>query len=118
MGLLSKASELVNEYYRCPPSLRTVKKNIAEFYLQYASFNGIVFEPSAELCIKLASVIGSAGIALPLPNGYPLVLLPARLDRELIAARLSKTLNIKVAFLFMADSVENALLKINSFTSQ
>jgi len=116
MGLLSRASDLVKEHDLCLTSLRAVKKNIAEFYRQYTAFNGIVFEASSELCATIARVIGSAGIVITLPNGYPLVLLPAMLDRELIAVRLSKTLTMRIVFLFTADSVENALLKISSFT--
>jgi len=117
MGLLHRATiELSKHKDICPASLQAVKKNIAQFYQRYISFNGIVFEASDALCAKIATVIGSAGIALTLPNGYPLVLLPAMLDRELIAVQLSKTLNIRVVFLFTADSVENALVKISSFT--
>jgi len=117
MGLLSRAVNNPAE-----PFSDTPEGSIAKFCGIYNNFNCILFEvpqnteDKTDFCKKVNAMVGKMGTVIPLPNGRPLVMLPLSLDRELIAHRLSKTLNTKILLSFQADSSEIVINNINSFS--
>jgi hypothetical protein len=62
----------------------------------------------------LTVMIHRIGTVVYLSSGQSLVLLPASIDRELVAHRLSKNLNIMPVLSFDSDNPENAIGRINS----
>ena len=116
MGLLNRVVNNTAE-----PLSDTPEGSIAKFCGIYNNFNCILFdvqqnaEDNTDFCKKVSIMIGKMGTVIPLPNGRPLVMLPLSPDRELIAHRLSKTLNAKILFSFQSDSSEIVINKINSF---
>jgi len=116
MGLLSRAVNNTTE-----PFPDTPEGSIAKFSGTYSNFNCILLEipqnteDNTDFCKKVTTMVGKMGTVIPLPNGRPLVMLPLPLDRELIAHRLSKTLNAKILLSFQADSSETVINNINSF---
>ena len=102
-----------------------LEEEIAQFHQTHLDFNCIVLEnPAVKLshdltaqsafCEKVSSVVDKAGTVIPLPSDRPLVLFPVVMDRELIAHRLSKTLDAVVLLSFQANNPENALTRIDS----
>jgi hypothetical protein len=102
-----------------------VEKEIALFHRIYLDFSCIVLEnPAAEaednsptktsFCEKVSAMIDKAGTVIPLASGRPLILFPIVIDRELIAHRLSKTLNTKLLLSFEANNPENVFTRIDS----
>ena len=103
----------------------TVEKQIADYYRMHLDFNCIVLEcPPAgsehgvsgqlNFCGKVSAIIEKTGTVIPLPSGRPLILSPIMIDRELIAHRLSKTLDTEVLMSFEANNPENVLIRIDS----
>jgi cystathionine beta-lyase/cystathionine gamma-synthase len=112
MGLLSRTNGNSTE-----PSLQEfINKNGVE----YNNLNCIIFEnPSnvadkTQFCQKINTMIDKMGAVISLSTGRPLIVLPLSADRDLIAHRLSKTLNVKILLSFQADSSENIINRINS----
>jgi len=116
MGLLSRAND--NSTELSSEELGFIESNCVE----YNNFNCILFEnPSnAEdktlFCQKVNTMIDKMGTVTSLSTGRPLVMLPLSIDRELIAHRLSKTLNAKILLSFQADSSEIIINRINSLS--
>jgi len=95
----------------------TVENEVTLFHRLYLDFNCIVLEnPAAEsgFCEKVSAIINKAGTVIPLASDRPMILFPIALDRELIAHRLSKTLNTKPLLSFEANNPENVFTRINS----
>jgi hypothetical protein len=122
MGLLgrardSAASEPVIEKAGSPlESSGTLKEQISQFYRLNQNSNCIVFENSGGegLCKKITEMLSNLGIVISLPRDRPLILLPQAIDRELIAHRLSKSLNVAPILSFEAKSPENILESLQS----
>jgi len=108
MGLLSRANDNPFE-----PSLEA-------FIKKYNNLNCIVFDcpPNADdktqFCQKINTMIDKTGAVIPLLTGRLLIMLPLSIDRELIAHRLSKTLDAKILLSFQADSSEIVINRVNS----
>ena len=112
MGLLSRAA-----------ASDSLEGQINRYHRSYASFHCILLdspdrpeeeEEEGAFYQKAAKMIYKTGTLFLLPKSRPLVLLPGDTDRELIAHRLSKTLNTSALLSFQADSPEGALNRINS----
>jgi hypothetical protein len=88
-----------------------------------AQFNGIVLDLPAGMAEEevedfkktLYNMVALLGITMLLPSGHSLVLLPGTLDKELIAHRLSNSLNAKALMVFEAKNSEEALAFIRSY---
>ena len=104
-----------------PGNADVLKEKIAEYNRIHADFNCILLEKpdsagkedTSGFCKKIAGMLSMTGTVLSLSTGHPLILLPKHLDRELIAHRLSKTLNSKLLASFEASSPENVFGRIN-----
>jgi len=98
----------------------TLEEQISRYNKMYAAFNCIILEiPGADedrvtFLQKVTEVVGVTGTVLPLPSGRPLILLPGLMDGELIAHRLSKTLNTRPLLSFNAGSPESVLEQLHS----
>ena len=125
MGLLSKAGGRSNKKSAPPPAETEktlagnfpIETKLAQFHQMHHEFNCVVLAPAvkeAGFCEKVTAMLDKTGSVIPLPLDRPLILFSAEIDRELIAHRLSKTLNAKILLSFTADNVENALAGINS----
>jgi hypothetical protein len=96
---------------------------IAQYHKINSRFNGIVLDLPAGMAKDEAegfnktvyNMVALLGITLALPSGRSLVLLPGTLDEELVAHRLSNSLNTKVPMLFKAESPGEALDRIRSY---
>jgi len=94
-----------------------IEEKINQFHQMHLEFNCIVLEkPAMEttFCERVSAMVDHLGAVIPLPSDRPLILFPAMMDRELIAHRLSKTLNTKVLLSFEASNPEKALIRIDS----
>jgi hypothetical protein len=105
-----------------PPEL---EKELSRFYRTSPSSAGIVLEaspnlPEAEGPLfqeRLLSMVSLIGTAVALAPRRSLVLLPAGMDRELIAHRIAKSLDAKSLLVFEAGSPGKALSAIHPFLS-
>ena len=98
-------------------NLNLIEEKLTQFHQMHLEFNCIVLErPVAEnnFCERVSAMVDLTGTVIPLLFDRPLILLPIMLDRELIAHRLSKTLNTKVLLSFEASNPEKALIRIDS----
>jgi hypothetical protein len=97
MGLLRKAAVKAGD----------AGYEIREYHKNQPSFQGIVlnipFDP------KISRMLSDLGAAFSLSPENTLALIPGALDRELLAHRLSKSLNAPVLFQFQADDPGRAL---------
>jgi hypothetical protein len=88
-----------------------------------AQFNGIVLDPPAGMAEEQAedfnkmlyNMVALLGITMVLPSSHSLILLPGTLDKELIAHRLSRSLNARALMVFEAKSSGEALDLIRSY---
>ena len=115
----------------------TLEGRIAQYHKMYANFNCIILEnpcragepeynsaennsgdkaSKANFCKRVSDMISMTGTVIPLSSLCPLILFPAAMDRELIAHRLSKSLDTRPLMSFEANSPENVLNQINSLT--
>jgi hypothetical protein len=106
MGLLSKAA--VKQAARA--DLRAV---INAYQTDNLSFNCIVLHADAQ---SVNAMVSAAGAVQPLGGGKCLILLPLSVDRELLAHRLSKTLNAEILCQCAANSSDTVLEAITSCT--
>ena len=101
-------------------NLGILNKRISEYQKIYRIFGCILLESKeaekgkADLCEKLSKMTGDWGIASPINNSHALILLPTEMDRDLIAHRLSKSLNAEPVMSFRAISPEYVINRINS----
>ena len=91
--------QAVNQDFNCI----LLKKN------DYEKDNAVFYE-------RLAKMMGTMGIINPIVNDFALILLPAEIDGELIAHRLSKSLNAESALSFKANSPEYVINRIESLS--
>ncbi|MDR2304253.1 MAG: hypothetical protein LBE10_06670 [Treponema sp.] len=63
----------------------------------------------------VSRAVSSLGNVFPLPDSTCLILVPATMDQELLAHRLSKSLDAKIALRFEADSADKVLEILKSF---
>ena len=93
-----------------------VEEQLAFFHRVHFDFDCLVLDGSAEgdFCEAVSAIIDKTGTVIPLPQGFPLILLPPVLDRELIAHRLSGTLSAKILLSFRADSPDSALEQLGT----
>jgi len=112
MGLLSRTNDNITD-----PSLLELIKKYSE---EYNNFNCIIFEnppntdDTTQFRQKVNTMIDKMGTVISLSTGRPLIMLPLSVDRDLIAHRLSKTLNAKILLSFQADSSEIVINRVNS----
>ncbi|MDR3138062.1 MAG: hypothetical protein LBT95_00135 [Treponema sp.] len=100
-----------------------IKENITQYYRDNSPFQGIILENSGRAgeekgkksLDQVTDMILCFGIGIGLPGGRSLVLLPASLDRELIAHRISHSLDIPSLSTFWADNPEGAMKELVSF---
>jgi hypothetical protein len=109
MGLSQKAAAFI-----------MVRSNITRYCQTNTNplggFQGIVLENSnAASAEQLTVMVGALGLTIVLPSARLLILLPTSLDRELIAHRLSLSLNTKALICFEADTPEKALELIQPY---
>ena len=137
MGLLDKAGNIAGsaadgktdsnvaepELSPIAPDLEGVVFNDVEeqlifFHRVHFDFDCLVLDGSAEgdFCEAVSAIIDKTGTVIPLPQGFPLILLPPVLDRELIAHRLSSTLSAKILLSFRADSPDSALKQLGTLS--
>jgi hypothetical protein len=140
MGLLSRAENVVNSVDSVnikdgdasQPALKKIKiskknlgvlkKRVAEYQKVYRIFGCILLENQAQekgkpdFCEKLAKMTGNMGIASPINQNHALILLPSEMDRELIAHRLSKSLDAEPVLSFRAANPEYVINRINSMS--
>jgi hypothetical protein len=96
---------------------------IAQYNKMNAKFNGIVLDlpdgmakdDAEDFYKSVHGMIALLGIAIVLPSGRSLILLPGPLDKELIAHRLSDSLNTKTPMVFEAENPGEALDLIRSY---
>ena len=93
----------------------SVQAKIAHFYEIYNTLNCIIFENNGEedFCRKVQDIVDRTGTVIPLSSGNPLILFRGTVDRELIAHRLSKSLNARLLLSFEAESPENVFERIS-----
>jgi hypothetical protein len=122
MGLLQKAankagSEPEKTKTGAGAGSETTETRIRNFYNTHLSFQGIVLEIPPEnrgetqeaFCEKVSYMASAFGLVFLLSPANTLVLIPDKLDRELLAHRLSKSLNTRVLYGFQADDPGRAL---------
>jgi len=103
-------------------TLGVLKKKVTEYQKVYRIFGCILLENQAyekgkpDFCEQLAKMTGNMGIASPINNSHALILLPSEMDRELIAHRLSKSLNAEPVLSFRAANPEYVINRINSMS--
>jgi hypothetical protein len=117
MGLLSRA--LNNT---AAPLTDTPEKSTVKFSGTCTDFNCILFENPQNtggdtvFYKKVETMIDKIGTVVSLPADRTLVMLPSSTDSELIAHRISKTLDAKILMSFQADSSEIAINKTKSLS--
>ena len=140
MGLLSRAADVANraggvnepegdasqtvlrKVKVSKKNLSVLKKKISEYQKIYRIFGCILLKNQAQekgkvdFCEKLTKMTGNIGIASPINHSLALILLPSETDRELIAHRLSKSLNARSVLSFRAVSPEYVINRITSMS--
>jgi hypothetical protein len=94
-----------------------LEADIAQYNKLNSEFNGIVLDlpggegqgRAEEFNKAVHNMTSLLGLTLALPSGRSLVLLPGPLDKELVAHRLSKSLNAEALLVFKAASPGEAL---------
>ena len=118
MGLLSRATQSTALHFTSGKESERVKSKIAQYHETYINFNCILFEaPDSRkdnIHRKLAEMIKYPGIVIPLSTSRPLILFPPGVDHELVAHRISKSLNMTPLLSFEATSPGEALTRIDS----
>ena len=122
-GYVGDASEPALKKVEVPQkNLSVLKKNISEYQKIYRIFGCILLENHAhekgtpDFFEKLTKVTGNTGVTNPINHDHALVLIPSELDRELIAHRLSKSLNAEPVLSFRAANPEYVIKRINSMS--
>jgi hypothetical protein len=139
MGLLSKAAgKTVETAPRAkrntapiPPEYEAVdglpgelKNEIIKYCNTYTSVHGIVlpcpkkYDAEAEgetFNQQVNRIIAAMGSSVPLPSGHSLVLFSNTIDRDLLAHRLSKSMETEILTVFIADNVEMVVNQIRPF---
>ena len=99
-----------------------LNRKISEYQKVNRIFGCILFENlahekgNADFCEKLMKATSNIGITSPITGDHAIILLPSETDRELIAHRLSKSLNAEPVLSFRAASPEYVMNRINSIS--
>jgi hypothetical protein len=109
MGLLGKAS-VVDKGETASPC----EDVLIRYQAENPSFSCIVIDSPVDLQ-ALSYMTRLFGTASALPEGRGMVLLPAALDRDRIAHRLSASLKAKTLAAVSADTPEKALAEIRLY---
>jgi hypothetical protein len=99
---------------------------LAQFHRLNPSFSGIVLgppqslnspgiKPEGDFCKKLSRMVSLFGAVFSSPAGKSIVLIPANLDRDLIAHQLKASLKTEIETAFNANSREEALKKLGPY---
>jgi hypothetical protein len=115
MGLLSKAS------VRTEPD--GLEKKIREYHKENPVFQGMVLvippgekgKEEADFSQKISRAVSSFGLANPLSPKNCLILIPEKMDRELLAHRLLQSLKTQVLYHFQADDPVRALAELRPY---
>jgi hypothetical protein len=101
-----------------------LKNEIIKYCNTFTSVNGIIlayphnFDEKKEgesFCHQVNRMTAVLGTAIPLSTRYSLVLFSNTVDRELLAHRLSKSLETEVPVVFQADNVDTVVEYIRPF---
>jgi hypothetical protein len=101
--------------------IRGIKKNIIQYQKDKAPFQGIILDAPVhggtgkKFLDKLGDMILCFGTVISLPGERSLILLPASLDRELIAHRISRSLNTPALSTFGAPDPDGAMKDLLPF---
>jgi hypothetical protein len=95
-----------------------VKNEITACYNTYTLIHGIILscpknydkkEGGETFNQQLNRIIAALGSAVPLPSGHSLVLFSNTIDRELLAHRLSKSLETEAPVIFQANAIKTVV---------
>jgi hypothetical protein len=95
-----------------------IKNEIITYYNTYTLIHGIILSYPKNYDEKkegetfnqqLNRIIATLGSAVPLPSGHSLVLFSNTIDRELLAHRLSKSLETETPVIFQADDIKTVV---------
>jgi hypothetical protein len=101
-----------------------IANELRQYHTIHSSFQGIVIaspggkkagDGQGEFAERISQMVSSFGSVFSLPPGNYLVLFPETMDRELLAHRLSKSLNTRVLYHFQADDPGIALQQLISY---
>jgi len=88
---------------------------INEFQNHHPEFACIVMEAGSDFNSELSSLLSNIGTSAPLSEGKSLILLPKKLDWELITNLISKVHNAKPLLSFEPEIGEDVLSRLQSF---
>ena len=98
-----------------------IESAIVQFCNSNNDLNCIVLEKpdsgendKPDFCGRVSEIIRSAGTVISLPGDRPAILFSKKMDRELIAHRLSRNFNTVTLLSFEANSPEKVINQINS----
>jgi len=118
----SVSSKALEKFELSKENLTLLNSKISQYHEVFQDFGCILLELSdlekdkADLYEKLAKMVGTMGITSPIKHGLVLILLPAEMDRELIAHRLSRSLSAEPILAFKANSPEDVINRIKSMS--
>jgi hypothetical protein len=101
-----------------------LKNEIIKYCNTFTSVHGIVIayphdydekEEGESFCNQVNRITAALGTALPLSARYTLVLFSNTVDRELLAHRLSRSLETETPVVFLADNVDAVVEFIRPF---
>jgi hypothetical protein len=101
-----------------------LESEIARYCNTFTSVHGIVLScpknydenKEGESFIRLLNrILAALGTAVPLSSGYSLVLFPNTIDRELLAHRLSRSLETETPVVFQSDNVASVVEYIRPY---
>jgi hypothetical protein len=96
-----------------------VEAAITQYHKINSQFNGILLDLPAgkaeDFNKTVCNMVTLLGMAVVLPSGRSLILLPGTSDKDLVAHRLSNSLNVKALTVFTAESSGEALDLIRSY---
>ena len=101
----------------------TLKSRLQQFQNEHGAFHCILFEnyetesdgTGASTYDLLSAMVPTLGMVIPLPDERPLILLPKKIDRDLVVHRLSKSINSQALDSFEAAGINGALNRITAF---
>ncbi|MDR2258829.1 MAG: hypothetical protein LBE14_06745 [Treponema sp.] len=104
-------------------SREEIARGLRQYHTNHPSFQGILLEPPRKergeakngFTERVSRMVSSFGSVFPLPPGNCLVLFPETIDRELLAHRLSKSLDSQVLRHFQADDPGTAIIQLGPY---
>jgi hypothetical protein len=95
-----------------------LKNEIIKYHNTYTLVHGIVLaypknydekKEGESFCGQLNRIVATLGSAVPLPSGHSLVLFSNTVDRDLLAHRLSGSLETEAPVVFQADDIKTLM---------